>query len=264
MRIATNTVSKEGFGDPTAFESRFAAFKEALEKAKEQGVQLLCLPGGYFCVKSDAEHKRAESRIVQAAKPTGVAVAIGIDRSQGRKSKKKKSSKSNIQYQSFALAWSPRQQKPETWPQRSSDTTDQWDVPDKDCKRSQTFPVAGKRIEVLACGELFNQRIKKSVVKRKPSALVDLSHDGQGFRADHSLKLLARKGMHTFCCTHANKPSAIKKAFAPGGRRRSTGKPATLLHGDDNRLRLLRPYAGGTENPAVRKSPRKNAASVRR
>jgi hypothetical protein len=230
MKIATTTVSKEGFGDPTAFESRFAAFKEALEKAKEQGVHLLCLPGGYFCVKSDGERKNAESRIVQAAKQARVAVAIGIDRSQGRKSKKRKFSKSNIQYQSFAVAWSPRQRKLKSWPQRSSDTTDQRDVPEKDCKRSQTLSVAGKRFEVLACGELFNERIKESVIEeRKPYALVDLSHDGKGFRADHSLRLLARKGMHTFCCTHANMEGAMKRGFAPGGRKISTRKTDSVI-----------------------------------
>ncbi|MGD0545525.1 MAG: hypothetical protein ABSB65_14040 [Candidatus Acidiferrales bacterium] len=225
MKIATTTVSKEGSSD-----ARFAAFKEALERAKREEARLLCLPGGYFCVRSDSERKKVESRIVQAAKQAGVAVALGIDRSKGRRTNKKKTSKSNTDYQSFAIAWS-RLQKPETWPQRSSNTTDQWDVPEKDCNRPQTLSVAGKRIEVLACGELFNERIRNSIIDRHPDAVVDLSHDGRGFRADHSMKLLARQGMYTFCCTHANKKGAMKRAFAPGGRKTSTPEANSVITG---------------------------------
>ena len=228
MRIAITTVSKEGI----TLDSRFAAFKEALKTAKSEEVQLLCLPGGYFCAKSEAQVKKTESRVVQEAKRAGVAVAVGIDRSQRETPKKQKASRSSSQYQSFAVAWSPRQHKPERWPQRSSNTTNQWSVSDEDCKRPQTLPVAGEGIEVLACGELFNERIRNSVIARHPYAVVDLSHDGKGFRADRSLMLLAENGMYAFCSTHADMKSAMKRGFAPGGRKISTRETDSIITGE--------------------------------
>jgi hypothetical protein len=216
MKIVTTTVSKEGF----ALKSRFAAFKEALEKAKNEGVQLLCLPGGYFCVKSETEFKHAESRIVQEAKSAGIAVAVGIDRFQGAKSKKKKGTPIPYTEPSFVVTWSPQQRK-QRWRQRSSTRKDQRFISDKDCARSQTLSVSGRKVEILACGEIFNKRIRNNIIDRHPFALIDLGHEGKGFRVDPSLKLLARNDMHTFCCTHANVKDATKRAFAPGGDKKS-------------------------------------------
>jgi hypothetical protein len=238
MKIATSTVSYEGYGDSAAFESQFAAFKEALEKAKREGVQLLCLPGGYFWVKSDAEFKNAQNRVVQEARRTGIAIAVGIDYSQTEKSKKEKtrspSSESLVRTKalpSFAVAWSPRQHK-KSWRQRSVNSKDQRLVSEQDCKKPQVLRVSGRPIEILTCGELFNECIRDSIIARHPSAVVGLSHIGKGFRANRSLQSLARKGMYTFCCTHANLKGAMKRAFAPGGRKISTRRIDFLTTGE--------------------------------
>jgi len=237
MKIVTTTVSKDGYRDPTAFEFRFAAFKEALELAKGEGIQLLCLPGGYFCVASDAEREKAESQIVEAAKAAGIAVAVGIDCSQQKLPNKGKATTPDTSFlvqtkalPSFAMTWSPQQEK-QIWRQRSTTGRDQRLVSDEDCVRPQTLRVSGENIEILACGELFNERIRNSIIAGHPDAVVDLSHDGQGFRADHSMKLLARQGMHTFCCTHANKKGAMKRAFAPGGGKTSTPEADSVITG---------------------------------
>jgi hypothetical protein len=227
MKIATTSVSKDG----SAFESRFEAFKEALEWAKGKGVQLLCLPGGYFQAKSKAEMEKIERGIVQEAKCARIAVAVGIDSSQGRKSKKKNKNKAPRPYTepSFAVTWSPQQRK-QRWRQRSSTSKDQRFPSDEVCARPQTLAVAGKEIEVLACGELFNKRIRDSIIgrQRRPEALVDLSHDGKGFRADRSMRLLSQNGMYTFCSTHANLKGAMKRAFFPGGHKRRIRKPDSI------------------------------------
>jgi hypothetical protein len=237
MKIAITTVSKDGFGDSTAFESRFERFKEALEQVRGEGVQLLCLPGGYFCVKSEAELKEAKSRIVQEAKRAGIAVAVGIDCSQEKNSNKKQTTSPDTEHlvrtqtlPSFVATWSPKHEH--IWRQRSVNSKDQWCVPEKVCKRPQTLHVSGKKIEILACGELFNERIRNSIVAGHPSAVVDLSHDGKGFRADHSLRLLAHKGMYTFCCTHANMKGAIKRGFAPNEDKISTSKTDFVIAGE--------------------------------
>jgi hypothetical protein len=240
MKIGTTTVSCEGYGDSAAFESRFVAFQETLEKAKGEGCDLLCLPGGYFCVDSDLAFEEATTRIVREAKRRGIALAVGIDYSQAKQSNKKKTTGTTedlVRKQalpSFSLTWSPQQHE-RRWRQRSVTSRDQWLVSDEACAQSQTLRVSGENTEILTCGELFNERIRNSVVSRHPSALIDLSHNGKGFRADPSLKSLAQagKGMYTFCCTHADMKKAMKRAFAPGGGKQSrrnadaviTGKP---------------------------------------
>ena len=219
MKIATTTVSREGFGDSAAFESRFAAYLEALEKAKANGHQLLCLPGGYFCVGSEAEVEAAKSRIVQEAKRTGIAVAVGIDYPP---------TNPDTDYlvqtralTSFAVTWSPEQDEP-SWRQRSTNSKNQKFPSGEICAQPQTLLVAGKEIEILSCGELFNERIRNSVIARHPDAVVDLSHNGKGFRAERSLKLLAENDMYSFCSTHATKKGAKKRGFAPGAHKLST------------------------------------------
>jgi hypothetical protein len=228
MKMATTTVSRKGFGDSVAFESRFAVYEEALQKGKAAGVQLPCLPGGYFCVESEAGVEKAKSRIVQAARTNGIAVAVGIDCPQ---------TNPNTDYlvqtralTSFAVTWSPEQDD-QVWRQRSVNSKDQFYVSDEDCGRRQTLRVAGKEIEVLSCGELFNKRIRNSIIARHPSAVIDLSHNGKGFRADPSLKLLAEEGMYTFCSTHADQKGAMKRGFAPGGDKISTHEPDFVTTG---------------------------------
>jgi hypothetical protein len=181
MKIAITTVSKEGFGDSAAFESRFVRFKKALEQAKAEGVQLLCLPGGYFCVNSETKLGEAESLIVQEAKRAGVAVALGIDYSQEKEFRTKKKVSPDTEHlvrtqalPSFVVTWTPEQDK-QSWRQRSVNSTDQWCVSEEDCKRPQTLRVSGKEIEILSCGELFNERIRNSIVARRPIAVADLS-----------------------------------------------------------------------------------------
>jgi hypothetical protein len=129
------------------------------------------LPGGYFWVKSGAKFSEAESQIVREAKRTGIAVAIGIDYSQKKQSKKKTRSP-NIEYlvqtqalPSFAVTWSP-DQGAQIWRQRSVSTKDQRFVSEKEYARPQTLHVSGSDIEILSCGELFNERIRNSVIGR--------------------------------------------------------------------------------------------------
>jgi hypothetical protein len=205
MRIATSTVSFDGYRNPAtaSFEATLETLRETLDEAKHKGVQLLCLPGGYFTVKSEAQLKKAAKRIVAEARKAHIAVAVGVDcadkQSTKRKSKRQPNRDNLIRKGKlplFAVAWSPEQSKQETWRQRSVTSKDQWLAPAKSCSEPRTLRVAGKKIEILMCGELFNERIRDGVIRRKPTALVDLSHNGQGFRPDHALRSLAQAGLH--------------------------------------------------------------------
>ena len=75
--------------------------------------KLLCLPGGYFAVKSTAHFKKVESDIKRAAKKECIATAVGIDYVLGRRtSKRKTKSRPNWdrlvktqQMPAFAVLW---------------------------------------------------------------------------------------------------------------------------------------------------------------
>lgn len=238
MKIATSTVSRNGFGNPAYFEANLQALRKLLAEAKGKGVQLVCLPGGYFSVNSEAQLNEAANRIVAEARKEKIAVAVGIDCVDGQNANKKNKGGTDIdslvrkeKLPSFAVAWTPQQGKIEKWRQRSTTSKNQSFAPAKSCARPQALRVAGKRIEILMCGDLFNKLIRKAVRDRQPTALVDLSHVGQGFRPDHALRSLAQEGLYAFCCTHANAKGAMKRAYAPGGTKISSRAVDVLIAG---------------------------------
>jgi hypothetical protein len=221
VRVATSTVSRHGYQKPTHFDESLRTLTDLLSVAKIGGVQLACLPAGYFCIKSESGLNEAKNRIVSEARTAQIAIAVGIDCVE-RQSTDIDTLVRTQSLPSFGLAWCPEEDKINEWRQRSTTSSNQWDVPESVCERSQTFRVADKEVEILMCGELFNERIRKAVTRRRPFAIVDLSHDGRGFRPDRALELLAQRQTYSFCCTHANAKDAMKRAFAPGGRKISS------------------------------------------
>lgn len=239
MKIATSTVSREGYGDFSKFRLRWEAFKTALRDSKSKGVELLCLPGGYFGVISPAQFETVENDITREAEKERISVAVGIDCTEGHSSGRKTKARPDWdrlvkleKLPSFAALWAPKQQV--SWRQRSVTRRDQWLAPEKACRRSQTLLISDKRIEIITCGDIFNKRIQDAILTRSPklNAVVDLSHDGKGFRADSALERLAREGKaYSFCCTHADMKGAMKRAFEPGGRKISTRATDVLIPG---------------------------------
>src|ERR1019366_9099072 len=165
--LAISTVSRH-----TKEDQRDRVFPQALKEASRKGVELLALPGGYFRISSASKMQGKASVIASLAKKNKVAVAVGVDVSPKKTSGKGKSIKGGMSVaerirrqalRSFVICWSS-ESGTKYWRQRSITGKDQAYAPDEACERIQEIRVTDRRVEILSCGEIFNQRIKDAIV----------------------------------------------------------------------------------------------------
>lgn len=222
MKIATCTVSLDGFGNPKWTDRRLRLLSVVLNKSRELKVDLLCLPGGYLIAKSDSLINEIVDAVCRESKKHKFAIAIGIDRKNKKKwSKNKllnKMIKKNI-LPWFAICWSPNEGMPHLWRERSTTSTNQRECSVSVCAERRTLIVANRYVEVLICGEIFNERIRNNLLSRKDdlTAVVDLGHTSAGFRVWAGMKKLAQGGLTVLCSVHAKKHLARKYCYTRRG-----------------------------------------------
>ena len=246
MRIATTTVALGGYDEcrrkpaqadviHRANQWRLATLEEGLAKARERGVDLMCLPGGYFLCPAGLPEEAYASypfcaldtlvgEVIGLAERHNVALAVGLDRNDKKEGGEHFREVASATLGWFALCWSPGEEGHRLWRQRSVTSGDQWWCPDALCREVRSVRVGDGSVEVLMCGELFNRQIREAIATRehKPVAVVDLVHRLQGFRATEALKAVSEGEVHAFCSGHAGKRGAVKWHFAPGSRQEST------------------------------------------
>jgi hypothetical protein len=241
MIVATSSLPWETAVTAKSLELRLSVLKQALQQCRDHRVSLLCLPAGYFKVRSERERCKLGERVVELAKAVDIVVAAGVDvGAKGKKSKDTKKSKKRSfdltrkqRRPSFALVSNPRERKAFFFRQRSVSSRDQHLVKDDVCAWSSAVLIEGKRVEILSCGEIFNARVREGVVKRKPKVdvVVDLGHKSAGFRVDGPLKFFASHHLWSFCAAHAKTHGAMKRAYAPGGKKKSSTNTDILVEG---------------------------------
>lgn len=236
MKIATCTVSLEGLNKPSGNNRRLSLLAEVLEYVKRRRISLVCLPSGYLTASSNANRDSLIEKVVEVAKSHGVAIAVGIDVDQRRRSKRsiKKQSRKGSQYSLekvrrgslpwFAACWSPKENIVHCWRERSSNSNDQREISDAVCAEARTLPLGKYGVEVLMCGEVFNERIRNSVLSRRKGliAAVDLGHYSDGFRVFAAMQVLARGRLNTLCSVHTKREKAMKYCYLSGGRKKSS------------------------------------------
>ncbi|MQY54394.1 MAG: hypothetical protein GH149_03760 [Methanosarcinales archaeon] len=183
--------------------------------------------------KTISEKEKFSQAILNEAKKHNVAIAIGID----TEIKKNPSSdwldrikKNTLPW--FAISWSPTENILHSWRQRSVTGRDQKYSSDDACAEERALPISDGRIEVLMCGEIFNERIRKNIVSRKDdlTAVVDLGHISAGFRVWAGMKKLAEGGLTVLCSVHTDGRLGQKYCYTPSGSM-STRAPDTTFSG---------------------------------
>jgi hypothetical protein len=230
MKIAAGTVSREGYGETQeeAINNRLEACGRVLEKASEQGVDLVCFPGGYLWASTKRRKERLAEDLVKKAKEHKIAIAVGIN-VESTKSKNKHGS------EAYVICWSPADKnKIHYWLQRSNrnkdDGRDHSKAPQKQIdkyREARTCRVRnGHHVEVLICGELFNPVIREAIAERRDNiaAVIDMAHELQGFRAPGSMKILARDGITSLCSGHTKGRGCVKHRYDPVENRNSEQK----------------------------------------
>ena len=215
MKLATCTVSYEGFGTIKGTEKRLEIFLKVLEQLKTHDIQLVCFPGGYLFAKSRGNLDNLANAIFDYSTEHGISVAVGIDQFEKNPDDNWDEAIRNEGLPFFAVCSEPTFVKPRIWNQRSITSRNQNIASDIVCSKPRTLISEGKKIEILICGEIFNQRIRKSIVNRSVDAVVDLGHRSEGFRVHAAMKVLAKRGISTFCSVHTQRQSGQKFCYVP-------------------------------------------------
>jgi hypothetical protein len=239
MKVVTTTVSLYGYHDASnqALQKRLMAYELAHKEATLNNADLLCLPGGYFYYKlqkfvddpfnSNDGLKKLRGEIVGLAKKHKTAIAVGLDLDEKDQTCDNSEAVREGRLPWYAICWSPSEDVIHCWNQRSVNSKYQWDCPQNLCDEVRAIQIGKNKVEIILCGEAFNSRIKDEITLRseKPVALVDLAHTLSGFRVTWLLKSMAERGVHAFCCGHAEKQMAMKHYFAPEFGKLSSYKP---------------------------------------
>lgn len=233
MIIAATTVCRKGSEDERQNQERLSAAEQALEKAVELGGDLLALPAGFFSARSLHTQEAMAHSLISKAKQLGIAIAFGIDRQVKNPQTDWEILITGRLLPYYGYAWSPSDNLTYCWQQRSSTSSNQKLVSDGHCKKVRLLKVGDDHIGILLCGEIFNQRIRDSLVKHspRPKVVVDLAHIAGGLRIGRSMKILAEKGLAAICCVHAQCEYAMKHCYTPESGRISARIPDAYVSG---------------------------------
>ena len=223
MRVATCSVSMEGYGSSSGNPTRMKLMEETLKGAKGLSCDIVCFPGGYFSVQSDSKRDELAAQAVDLAKSMEIGLAVGIDCKPKDMSIDKSRNIRQATLPWYAVCWSPYEDTLHCWGQRSITSRDQWLAPETRCRDRQTLPFGNKGVEILMCGEIYNERIRDSIVRRRYDLFVvaDLAHAACGFRVFQPMEILARQGVGSVCSCHAERFDAMKQRYWAGGSKQS-------------------------------------------
>lgn len=191
MKVAVTTVGTKGLEDKSKNEVCINASTTAMEKAKSLGAEVLILPAGFLVVGIIETRQELADSLIDKARSSNIAVIFGVDDS--------------VDNTAYGYAWKSSTES-YCWDQRSSNRKNQWDVSDQRCDEARLLRLNSGNVGVLLCGELFNERIRRALYKEpKPKIVVDLVHNGRGFRPYSAMKELYQNGIASACSAHSSR-----------------------------------------------------------
>ncbi len=202
---------------------RLTAMEALLDKAKEEKVDLVVLPGGYFATNGNVQNTPLLRQIWAAIKTRRVPVCFGIDAAQKVLKKKKQ--------RGYACAWTPQDGcvpiPLHLWRQRSMTWRDR--ISHHEASERRYVHIGKRRVTLLMCGEVFNRQICGATQGQGIQIVVDMVHTGKGFRSTRTLEMWssAQPISAALLSCHAKKVGAMKR-WAVNGKDQS-----------DNRIDIL-------------------------
>ena len=237
FKIATCTVSYDGYAHPAGTPTRMALLSSAVSQLSDRGVELFSLPGGYAFASSNSHLNTLQRRLGRLAIDAGIDLVVGVD------ARVKTASPSEEVIRRGRLgAWAvyaSRNGHIVRWRQRSTTRDNQRWVSDAVCEEERLVRQI-PRVESLICGEIFNERIRAALIRRNTRLVIDHAHTSQGFRVFAAMKVLARSGVSSLCSVHADLRNAVKHCYVPGpsGRERRSSRETDLEIGSRPRLEI--------------------------
>ena len=239
MKLLQVIVSNGGFRDPEHNPARLDALDRLLGVARELAVDLVMLPGGYLTVVSVAEVPAEIAEIGRRAEAADIAVIGGVDVVTGSGDPKHSGTTAalpDLPYYGFAVGPVTPVVAGTAWKQTSSTGDNAADVADDAVPGEQrVVDVAGWRVGVLVCGELFSRWARESFAAGDLKLALDLGHESMGTGVTKAMENIARNGGCAVAHTHHVAPhSAGSLHFVqPGGERESVAISECDSFGDD-------------------------------
>jgi hypothetical protein len=189
VKLLQAIVSNAGFRELEANAARFDALDRLLAVARDQTADLVMLPGGYLTVKDEGELRGATAVVTPRAVARRVAVALGIDLPDEPHGKGAQTPR--LPYYGAVCGRVPGG----PWRQMSSSSQNATEVADEDVPAAaRVVAVAGCRVGVLICGELFSWRARQSLAQQHLNLALDLGHESMGTGVTRSMESIARNG----------------------------------------------------------------------
>ena len=237
FKIATCTVTCDGYHDISCTSQRMALLIEATHKLFNFSVSLFCLPGGYFFASNSTDCVTIQRNITNLATNVGIDLLVGLD-TDIKTPHPNDELVSRYQLPSFSI-FASTDGRSNKWRQRSTTSTNQYLVLDDLCQEERLL-CAYPRVEGLLCGEIFNERIHVALSVRNTKILIDQAHIASRFRVFVPMKRLAIKGISSLCSVHADVRGAIKHCYTPGpsGWQRNSSREIDLELGKKPRLEI--------------------------
>jgi hypothetical protein len=193
-------------------------FRDVLDRLGDSRTAFFALPAGFLYAPDWATLTTLADEVVCRAEEARLAVAVGIDLNPAALPD---SMRLGAGLSAFTIGWSLTSGR-HLWVQRSSSSANHHRAGDAECSQHRVLEVAGGSIGVLLCGEIFNPRIRTSVLRQGTKVVVDLGHVSRGFRVFSGMKILTRGGVDSCLCSVHAGPWAQKYCYSTGAISRST------------------------------------------
>jgi hypothetical protein len=199
MRLIQTLFSSGGFRNPASNQYRLSLIAELIRAIELEQPELLVLPAGVLTARNEAELDGCIGAIASIARPASLAIVGGVDVAGASK---KHADKAGVDIDDlvrsgrlpfFGFVIGATTAEATVWRQTSttngnSTSVDPQAIPGDD----RVVKVAGRRVGVLICGELFSRLARERFATTRPDTIIDLGHCGMGQGLIPAMKSLAR------------------------------------------------------------------------
>jgi hypothetical protein len=183
MKIFTTIVPPTGRGSLVENERREQSAREVIDRAHANGAQLVLFPSGLLRARREDEIEAQARDLLAHASMRGVAIVFGID----TESLAAKHAAKRVEHERlpFFLVAQSRDDGPYYWRQRSTTSSNGGDAPVSTLVR-RSLLVQRTRVDVLACGEVFNHVLRADAGPWADRIIVNPTHTAHGARFFHA------------------------------------------------------------------------------
>lgn len=231
MQVLQVLVDREGFRRVRSNSFKLNTLELLLHEAAKATprIELVVLPAGYLTAATEKEVPARIAEVANCARAHRVAVVFGVDLPRGKKNgddraRARRVSKGRLPYWGVALDAAGATLG--VWRQQSVRSGDVHIAPHLDAKK-RLVTIAGKRVAVLICGEIFNANYRDDMRAESFDVVLAIGHESMATGVVPALANIVAKGKRWALHSHHVKVgTAQAHGIGPGGANlgvRSTG-----------------------------------------